>query len=193
MIFVPEKLKIIRQQMELISREQAKLQNLKRYFTGNPCSKGHTAERYVGNRHCSVCQLEKAKNWIKLNPEKKSLHTKMYYQRNPEVKAAANNRYYKSNKDKVKKTQSLYKKNNRGKYRFYSASRRALEAMATPCWSDLDQIKEIYLNCPEGHQVDHIIPLKGKLVCGLHVPENLQYLTKEDNLKKSNKHLTILS
>lgn len=68
-----------------------------------------------------------------------------------------------------------------------SARRRAKLIMATPKWANLEKIKEIYLNCPKDYQVDHIIPLRGKNVCGLHTEENLQYLTKEENLKKSNK------
>lgn len=49
------------------------------------------------------------------------------------------------------------------------------------------EITEIYINRPEGMQVDHIIPLKGNNVSGLHVPWNLQYLTPEANNKKTNK------
>lgn len=57
----------------------------------------------------------------------------------------------------------------------------------TPIWADLDKIREIYDNCPVGFHIDHIIPLNGVLVSGLHVPENLQYLLAEENFAKSNK------
>jgi len=56
-----------------------------------------------------------------------------------------------------------------------------------PIWCDREAIKEIYKLCPEGMEVDHIIPKTGELVSGLHVPENLQYLTPFDNRSKGNK------
>lgn len=69
-----------------------------------------------------------------------------------------------------------------------AAKRRALIKQATlPGFEE--EIKKIYFNCPEGHHVDHIMPLNNSNLCGLHVPWNLQYLPAEENLKKSNKLL----
>ncbi len=51
----------------------------------------------------------------------------------------------------------------------------------------LDDFVALYKKCPEGHQVDHIVPLNHPKVCGLHVPWNMQYLTTEENNKKGNK------
>ena len=60
--------------------------------------------------------------------------------------------------------------------------------LATPNNIEIqEQLKNIYMNRPKNYDVDHIIPLNHPLVCGLHVPWNLQYLTKEANSKKSNK------
>ena len=68
-----------------------------------------------------------------------------------------------------------------------SAKYRASKLQRTPVWSNLEEIKEIYKNCPEGYHVDHEIPLQGELVSGLHIPENLQYLTATENLSKGNR------
>lgn len=65
--------------------------------------------------------------------------------------------------------------------------KRLVSEKQTPSWADQDKILEIYRNRPEGYHVDHILPLNGKLVCGLHVENNLQYLTVEENLRKKNK------
>lgn len=65
--------------------------------------------------------------------------------------------------------------------------RKGIKLSRIPKWANINKIKEIYSNCPIGYHVDHIVPLQGKLVSGLHVENNLQYLSKEENLKKSNK------
>lgn len=56
-----------------------------------------------------------------------------------------------------------------------------------PSWVDKKELLSFYDNCPEGMHVDHIVPLKGKNVSGLHVIWNLQYLTPIENMKKHNK------
>ena len=55
-----------------------------------------------------------------------------------------------------------------------------------PKWADMEAIAYFYDNCPEGYEVDHIIPLQGKKISGLHVAENLQWLTILENRIKGN-------
>lgn len=97
-----------------------------------------------------------------------------------------NNAYYDANKDGYYKT---YVDMHRGEYNARNAKRRANKVSATPSWANLDIIKRIYECCPEDCHVDHIVPLQGANVCGLHVEYNLQYLTVEENLAKGNKFL----
>lgn len=59
--------------------------------------------------------------------------------------------------------------------------------IATPKWSDRPAVNRFLDGCPEGFHNDHILPLNGKMICGLHVLENLQYLPARENLCKSNK------
>jgi hypothetical protein len=123
---------------------------------------------------------------------------KIYYQKNKEKlreyrrKYHLNNKYkskeYKlKNKDKIKEANRLYRLNNPHIKNTANAIRRATKLNATPKFANVKKIKEIYKNCPKGFHVDHIIPLKNKLVCGLHVEWNLQYLPAKENLSKSNK------
>jgi 5-methylcytosine-specific restriction endonuclease McrA len=65
--------------------------------------------------------------------------------------------------------------------------------MATPSWVNKEDFESIYLQAKKlsketgvNHEVDHIVPLKGEYVCGLHVPYNLQILTESENGKKFN-------
>lgn len=64
---------------------------------------------------------------------------------------------------------------------------RTRESSRQPKWADIQAIALIYANTPKGCHVDHIIPLNGKNVCGLHVEGNLTYLPEKLNMAKGNK------
>ena len=74
----------------------------------------------------------------------------------------------------------------KGYRRFHSRLREIAEIRQRPKWADMAKIREIYVNRPEDCHVDHIVPLRGKNVCGLHVEYNLQYLPIKENMKKHN-------
>ncbi len=76
---------------------------------------------------------------------------------------------------------------NRERFMAGIKARKTRAKQATPPWADRSAIQQIYLHCPKGSHVDHVIPLRGKLVSGLHIPSNLQYLTKAENLSKGRK------
>lgn len=132
---------------------------------------------------CKECVSEYQEEYHSLHPEARSI----YYKNNRKSIIDRVKKYRAANKEECATYLSLYYKKNKdsGIFREYAANRRARKLHATPSWANLDIIKRIYENA-EGMHVDHIIPLQGELVCGLHVENNLQYLTAEENLRKSN-------
>ena len=133
---------------------------------------------------------EKIKAYKEANKEKNKALNKAWREANKEkikaYKKEKNKAYYEVNKEKMKANSRHYAKNNKGIINAISSKRRADKIRATPSWANLEKIKEIYKNCPKGYHVDHIIPLRSEYVCGLHVENNLQYLTATENLQKSN-------
>ena len=113
-----------------------------------------------------------------------------------EAKISAQTRYHKANREELNKKHSEYKKANRGLSNAQWMKYHANKKNATPAWlteEQHDNIKAMYLLskkleklCNTRYHVDHIVPLSGKDVCGLHVPWNLQLLTASANISKGN-------
>ena len=96
-------------------------------------------------------------------------------------------------KDQYRKYYDLFQKSfekNKHKIRARRIQYNYDRSLRIVPWTESEEINKFYENCPDGYHVDHIIPLKGKIVSGLHVLANLQYLTVEENLRKGNKFET---
>lgn len=116
---------------------------------------------------------------------------------NPEAKKEYSRKWVRNNKEKHSTYNKKWQKENKGKVTAYTRNRQAAQLQRTPNWltqEHLDLIKieyELAAWCTnvmqEEYQVDHIVPLRGKTVSGLHVPWNLQVITKTANAEKSNK------
>lgn len=143
------------------TRKEALAQGLKYYFTGKPCSRGHVVRRHVHNNNCHYCHLLIMRA----------------YSKTPNGREAN------------KRSVESYRGTPRGKFivKTYSSRRRARKNNSIPPWADIASIDDFYRACPDGHHIDHIIPIAGDNVCGLHVLENLQYLPAQENLSKNNK------
>ena len=112
---------------------------------------------------------------------------------------AQDQEHYQINKEKIITYKKQWRKENLHKLAEYAAKHRSVVLNASVNWADKNYIKDLYANCKEAEQlfasvgvdvkwhVDHIVPLKHPKVCGLHVEHNLQILTAEENLRKSNK------
>ena len=114
-----------------------------------------------------------------------------YHSKNKEKSKLRFNEYYRDNAPRVRELVKKWKEANRDKRNEYQAERRATKILATPLWyeKEREEIQAIYKEAQLiGHHVDHIAPLNSPNVCGLHTLSNLQILTPEENMKKSNKH-----
>lgn len=116
-------------------------------------------------------------------------------QERPELQRAANARAIAKHREKRAAAWKAWYEANKDHALAKAAARRALLLRATPTWSDLEAIRQVYAEAKRLEQfdgqprhVDHVIPLKGRKVSGLHVAGNLQVLTKSENLRKSNRY-----
>lgn len=81
-------------------------------------------------------------------------------------------------------TMRVWRKKQPGKNLANTRAYILAKIQRVPKWANTSAIKQFYINCPIGYEVDHVIPLRGKLVSGLHCETNLQYLLKAENASK---------
>jgi hypothetical protein len=146
---------------------------------------------------CKFCHKKRDSGWRSANKEKKKINDRAWNKANGKRKNIKNAIWAEKNIEKVRFSRKKWRKLNLGKANALGAKRNAQKLQATPSWLTRQQVFEIETFYVEAarltkeigikHHVDHIIPLQGVEVRGLHVPWNLQILTAEENRKKGNK------
>lgn len=131
---------------------------------------------------------EKSRQWARNNPEKSRV---------------IKERWASNNLDKIRERTKSYRENNKARYAFLANQRRARKLRATPTWLTNEEHEDIFAyfvvreffntSMNDTYEVDHIVPLQGRGVCGLHVPWNLRVIPKAINSSKSNKLIPQLS
>jgi hypothetical protein len=186
------------------TRAEAKATGATHYFTGEPCKHGHIAPRKTKGACVECLKAE----WQAAAETRADYFQK--YNRKEEVKDRKNE-WYEANREKViaaastrpahilREYRNTWKANNKTQVLADNKVRRRKHRDATPPWltrkqkSEIRQLYQIAITMTqttgEQYVVDHIVPLRGEEVCGLHVPWNLRVITQEENLKKSNKHV----
>lgn len=161
---------------------------------------------------CKQCQRSEGREYHVKNKDRVNKRTAEYYQNNkekyleysrkwssenPERSKARYLRYKHANLERCRERDEDYRLRNMDKDAARTAARRARKRQRTPPWlseAHFAQINAFYSEATRlqketgvKHHVDHIVPLKGETVSGLHVPWNLQVIPAKDNLTKSNK------
>lgn len=144
---------------------------------------------------CRSCNKEYNLKTKQIKAEK----YKIWWEKNKTIRNKAAHEYHILNKEKVAIRHNSWRQNNKDKTRYNVAKYTSSKDKRTPKWlsiEDLWFIKEVYslavyrTECTgKQWQVDHIVPLRGGNVSGLHVPWNLQILSQSENAQKNNTFL----
>jgi hypothetical protein len=163
----------------------------------------------VDKKECPECRAIRARRWEKNNTERSREQSRNWYARNlkkrreisrkryaenPELKREKQRQWRKINHQRQCEINRRWKIANPDKTSELSARRRAAKKQASASWADKTSIKSFYTKCTNltkttgiQYHVDHIFPLTSDYMCGLHVENNLQILTKTENMSKGNR------
>lgn len=153
------------------------------------------------DHYCKICRNISSSEYKKQNKDKIKDYNSDHYRNNVDQHIRKAVKWQQLNPVKYKissrKSRIKWATSNSSLILAKAAKRRAAKLKALPKWltkAEHEQIKELYtcaqmfkLYTGEEYHVDHIVPLQGENVCGLHVPWNLQVIPAKENLSKSNK------
>ena len=168
---------------------KAKEINKKSYEKNREKALSQKSEYYKENRDKI---LEYKKEYHENNKEKRNAYGrnyhKKYYIDNKESISNRTKAWSEENKERIKDRRRNYYTMNKGLFNANVMERNALKIKATPSWYEKESVIDLYNKAKLlNMSVDHIVPLRSKLVCGLHCIDNLQLMTLEDNRSKGNR------
>lgn len=140
-------------------------------------------------------RLVSLKAWKAKNPERVKELRRLSQKRCRDSTYARRKRWADNNPERIRQSRKKWKVNNPDQRAADVRSRQLRKENAQPKWLTLDERRQMRVFYKEAarltkekgipHEVDHIVPIRGKHVCGLHVPWNLQVLTSAENRRKS--------
>ena len=175
-------------------REAAK----KRYRLNiSNCRESKRRWKEENKEKCRDWQREYQCQWKDKNPERAHRIAVKWREGNREATQESSLRWRNNNLDKARESKRKWGAKNPDKVTAHTVKRHAAKLKAIPAWVGCAEnllIGKFYTKAKSlseitgiPHEVDHIIPLQGKTVCGLHCPSNLQVLTASENRSKHNR------